>query len=213
VSKGSSNGRNEQQRRTFSLDRLHETPAGPGQREIRVEVGAETGQGRQGRAGQGDDRDSKLLRNHRNAHTGLGRVLLPPHLFALGRGRRVMVGVRQHRRRLVHGALGCMGMGVGRWWRNEGPLLSEHAQCTAARRPPRWNATSTTTPRARPRPHGETTILPFYVSTVLPRYLARLCPALPSSHVLHRQQLTQLTHVRRLCPSRLAPTPRDCVTT
>jgi hypothetical protein len=118
VSKGSSNGHghghNEQQRRTFSLDRLHETPAGPGQREIRVAVVVEN------RAGQGDDRDSELLRNDRNAHTGFRRVLLPPHLFALGRVRHVMVGVRQHRPRLVHGALGCMGMGVGRWWRNEG---------------------------------------------------------------------------------------------
>jgi hypothetical protein len=53
VSKGSSNGRGEQQRRTFSLDRLHETPAGPGQREIRVEVGVETGQAGQGRATTG----------------------------------------------------------------------------------------------------------------------------------------------------------------
>jgi hypothetical protein len=125
VSKGSSNGHghghNEQRRRTFSLDRLHETPAGPGQREIMVAVGVEN------RAGQGDDRDSELLRNDRNAHTGFRRVLLPPHLFALGRVRRVMVGVRQvmvgvrqHRPRLVHGALGCMGMGGGRWWRNEG---------------------------------------------------------------------------------------------
>jgi hypothetical protein len=65
-----------------------------------------------------------------------------------------------------------------------GMKVSEHAQSTAARRPPPWNATSATTP------HGETRLLwPLYHSAIAPlchsamlaldrsAWAPRICPA------------------------------------
>jgi hypothetical protein len=88
-----------------------------------------------------------------------------------------------------------------------GMKVSEHAQCTAARRPPRWNATSATTPHGRRGCCGHSATLPFLLSTILPGYLESVPPC---AVLLHRHQLTRCP---RLGPSRLARTPRDCVTT